>query len=120
MARRPCLEPRCPVLVERGRCPAHDTSQAWQVTHGATRLRGEGLQRRRAELFAREPLCRVCKAAGRTKVATIRDHVVPLAEGGSDTEDNVQPLCRTCSDAKTREEAARGRQRAGRAMGRTQ
>ena len=45
-------------------------------------------------------------------VATIRDHVVPLAEGGEDDEENVQPLCQDCSDAKTREESKRGQRRA--------
>jgi 5-methylcytosine-specific restriction endonuclease McrA len=46
------------------------------------------------------------------RLATIRDHIVPLAEGGQDIESNVQPLCQTCSDIKTQAEAARGRHRA--------
>ena len=69
-------------------------------------------QRARSHLFRREPLCRVCLAAERTSPATIRDHIVPLAEGGLDVEENVQPLCKACSDAKTHAESVRGRRRA--------
>ena len=46
---------------------------------------------------------------GRTTPATIRDHVVPLAEGGHDVDANVQALCVACHDVKTQaEQAARG------------
>jgi 5-methylcytosine-specific restriction protein A len=50
--------------------------------------------------------------AGKRTLATIRDHIVPLAEGGQDTETNAQPLCQACSDTKTYAEAQRGRRRA--------
>lgn len=70
------------------------------------------MQRERARLFAREPLCRQCRAAGRTTLATIRDHIVPLMEGGTDVPENIQPLCQACSDRKTQAEAQRGRGRA--------
>ncbi|WP_342749401.1 MULTISPECIES: HNH endonuclease signature motif containing protein [Streptomyces] len=32
------------------------------------------------------------------------DHMQPLALGGTDTDSNVQPLCRPCHKAKTRED----------------
>ena len=76
-------------------------------------MRGRALQRRRAALFASEPLCRLCHAQGRTTLATIRDHIIPLAEGGTENDPtNEQPLCQDCSDQKTREESARGVRRA--------
>jgi 5-methylcytosine-specific restriction enzyme A len=43
--------------------------------------------------------------------ATEVDHIIPVAEGGPDTLDNAQPLCRSCHWKKTREEQARGRAR---------
>ena len=57
----------------------------------------------------REPLCRMCKAAGRLTPAVCIDHKIPLAEGGSmhDTE-NLQPLCASCHRKKT---AIEGRER---------
>jgi 5-methylcytosine-specific restriction protein A len=65
----------------------------------------------RGRLFSRQPLCVQCKAQGLATVATIRDHVIPLAEGGLDDETNEQALCQSCSDTKTDEEARRGRRR---------
>jgi 5-methylcytosine-specific restriction protein A len=67
----------------------------------------------RARLFQRQPLCVTCLQQGYTTVATIRDHVIPLAEGGRDDETNEQALCQRCSDVKTQQEAFRGRQRQG-------
>ena len=111
----PCLEPRCPVLVPAGRkrCPAH-ASPGCTRAQPVARMRGRRLQRMRARLFAEEPLCRLCLAQTPEvlSIAVIRDHIIPLAEGGGDDGTNVQPLCQACSDAKTSREARRGRQRA--------
>lgn len=30
------------------------------------------------------------------------DHIIPIYKGGTDTDDNVQVLCRTCHKIKTR------------------
>ena len=72
------------------------------------RITGRKLQRMRAALFARAPWCVLCELHGRKTRATIRDHKIPLAEGGLDDETNEQGLCLDCSDAKTEEETARG------------
>ena len=66
----------------------------------------------RQELFVKQPLCVLCEQQGRVTLATIRDHIIPLAEGGADNYVNSQALCQGCSDAKTRQEAQRGRVRA--------
>lgn len=73
---------------------------------------GFKLQKARESLFKREPLCRPCKAQGFVKIATIRDHIIPLAEGGEDTEGNTQPICADCHKHKTHEESKRGAARA--------
>ena len=72
------------------------------------RITGRRLQRLRAQLFARQPWCALCPKRGTHHLATIRDHIVPLGEGGLDIESNAQGLCQACSDLKTREESARG------------
>jgi len=69
------------------------------------------LLRARAALFTRQPFCVLCQAEGRTTLPTIRDHVVPLAEGGADDETNEQAVCQPCHDAKTQREARRGQSR---------
>lgn len=66
----------------------------------------------RKALFEREPLCAECLKHGRVTVATQRDHIVPLAEGGKDDDLNVQGLCAPCHDEKSQAESVRGRRRA--------
>jgi 5-methylcytosine-specific restriction protein A len=107
-APKPCTV--CAVLVTDGttRCAGHKVKQ-WVARPEVQRTRGRILQRQRAALFMREPLCRMCSQQGRVSQASIRDHIVPLAEGGSDDDSNIQPLCRSCSDIKTAQESAKGR-----------
>lgn len=109
-----CPVPGCPTITKGGRCAQHqlrpDLPSGWGSA-GLHRIRGRKLQRMRAELFRQEPLCRLCDALGLVTVATIRDHIVPLAEGGQDVASNTQPLCQTCSDLKTQKESLRARVR---------
>jgi len=103
---RTCRVPKC----GRVNCTQHP-SVPWRprTQVAVPRVRGRALQQRRARLFARSPYCVHCIARGIYFTrATIRDHVIPLAEGGADDETNEQALCGPCSDAKTNEEAQRG------------
>lgn len=45
-------------------------------------------------------------------LATIRDHIIPLSQGGKDERENTQPLCADHHDAKTKLEAIEGARRA--------
>jgi 5-methylcytosine-specific restriction protein A len=68
------------------------------------RLRGRaGMKQRQRRLLA-EPLCRDCKAEGKVTLATVPDHIVPLAFGGSDTDDNIRCLCEHHHRIRTREQ----------------
>ena len=55
----------------------------------------------------REPLCRVCAAAGKITPADTVDHIVPLREGGTNEESNLQSLCKPCHSSKTNAERNR-------------
>lgn len=66
----------------------------------------------RQALFTRQPLCVECEKAGRVTLATQRDHIVPLTEGGEDTDENTQGLCRPCHDEKSLGERLRAQRRA--------
>lgn len=108
-APKPCTV--CSTLVRDGtsRCEAHKVA-AWSARRpDIKRTTGRKLQRQRHELFMREPLCRECERHGRVRQAEIRDHIVPLAEGGADEDSNIQSLCRDCHDEKTAGESKRGR-----------
>lgn len=97
----------CPVCRQVG-CTQHPRTQ-WRTEGPApVRIRGRRLQRLRMEMYVREPRCRICKRV-LLPAQMIRDHIVSLAEGGLDVEENTQPLCSDCSDAKTQTEALRGR-----------
>lgn len=41
-----------------------------------------------------------CLCCGRSDVRLSPDHIVPLSRGGSNTIDNIQPLCRDCNAHK--------------------
>jgi 5-methylcytosine-specific restriction enzyme A len=89
-------------------CRQHQP-KPWHQRHTGTRLRGRRLQQERARLFDRNPLCVECLRRQTYVLATVRDHIIPLAEGGTDNDANIQGLCNDCHTAKTQAEAARGR-----------
>jgi len=65
------------------------------------RIQGrKGMALRKARL-SREPLCRHCKAKGKTTLAVTVDHIKPLAQGGQDIDENCQSICLSCHEAKT-------------------
>lgn len=109
-SKKPCAQIGCGELLDRSRryCTKHERP-IWQKAKPVKRITGRQLQALRAELFGRDPLCVDCRASGRTRAATQRDHIIPLAEGGLDDESNTQGLCDDCHDAKSRREATRGR-----------
>lgn len=110
---RPCTHPGCGALVHdgSGRCDRHKRKAWGGSAYGAGKrlYTGARLQEVRAHLFRSEPLCRLCAAKGLVRVAEERDHIVPLAQGGTDSDDNVQPLCKPCHREKSMAEAIRGR-----------
>lgn len=68
------------------------------------RLRGRAGVKQRRRRLANEPLCRHCAEKGRTRIAEEVDHIVPLALGGADDDDNTQCLCTDCHAIKTASE----------------
>lgn len=64
------------------------------------RLRGATGSHTREEWMALVERCgNRCACCGLPKKLT-RDHIVPLVAGGSDSIDNIQPLCRECNSSK--------------------
>lgn len=108
---RPCIDCKTPA-THRGRCATHHA--AWQAKP-ANRARAK----RRAIIArgnnAAADMRRALRSAGHAECARCRfsmlasaldvDHITPLYKGGTDTADNVQPLCQTCHVIKTNEDA---------------
>lgn len=66
------------------------------------RIRGAELQAMRRRHFRGNPLCVMCQAKGKVRLATELDHIKALVNGGTDTDDNRQGLCEPCHKDKTR------------------
>jgi 5-methylcytosine-specific restriction protein A len=45
----------------------------------------------------------------RRNASTAVDHIVPKAQGGQDTDDNLQGICGDCHSEKTAKESAAAR-----------
>lgn len=72
------------------------------------RIQGRTRMRRNAEYLARFPWCRACERKGIETLAREVDHVVPIADGGTEDESNLQGLCIPCHREKSANES-RGR-----------
>ncbi len=81
-----------------------------------TRGRPASTRRDRADrstVLRRDPVCRcagcsACTSHGCGGPSTEDDHVVPLAEGGSNGLDNRRGVCSPCHAVKSKAEAKRG------------
>lgn len=84
---------------------------AWGHNGRSTTQRGYGWQHQKARkaLLDAEPLCRMCRDAGKVTIAVVADHIVSLAQGGSQSIENLQPLCTSCHREKTLREARAGK-----------
>jgi 5-methylcytosine-specific restriction protein A len=118
-APRPCTAPGCRARVENGsRCERHaiagwqakPVARAYDRRRGSASSRGYGGEwpRIRLEVLRPEPLCRNCTEEGLVTVATEVDHIVPLGQGGTHDEANLQPLCHRCHMRKTARDGSRG------------
>lgn len=106
----PWAAPRPCVKCGQVGCTLH-VRGAWEHPQPVIRMRGRQLQRGRERLFREHGY--TCAKCGRVKLPRdlIRDHTVPLAEGGLDVPENTQPICRDCHTVKTQAEAKRGMER---------
>ena len=96
-------------------CADH-TPKPWTGSRRRKRLSVSGWEeQRRAKRVMKRYLgtCYICGGP-----ADAVDHVIPLAEGGVDSEVNLRPICEADHKLKTAEEAKRARQRPSGGAGR--
>ena len=67
----------------------------------------------RTAYLRHHPLCVVCDAHGVTTPATLVDHILPLADGGTNVVENLQSLCVPCHAKKTGEDVRKRRAHQG-------
>ena len=102
-AKRPCRFKGCPKLVDSssGYCAEHEKIQA---RHYNKFVRPPDCNKRynykwrqlRKRFLEAHPLCEQCRLQGRYTIATEVHHIKPLADGGTNDENNLMPLCKSC------------------------
>jgi 5-methylcytosine-specific restriction enzyme A len=101
----PCLEPGCPTLVERGRCPACD-----QQRRGSAAARGYDADWQVVrDAYARaHPLCEDHLERGEVVPMALVDHKIPLPYGPRLDPRNLRSLCASCHAVKSLQDQAAG------------
>lgn len=81
---------------------ANDKPAPEQMTE---RIRGRaGVKQRLRRLTRTNHQCEDCIAEGMPRLATIVDHIIPLAHGGSDDDANTRNLCDEHNRKRTAEQ----------------
>jgi 5-methylcytosine-specific restriction protein A len=73
-----------------------------RANHG--RIQGRAGMELRKRRLAAQPLCEDCLDQGKITEAKTPDHIIPLAQGGTDTDDNIRCLCQPCHEKRTAEQ----------------
>jgi 5-methylcytosine-specific restriction protein A len=87
-----------------------NTQRARSLTTETVRITGSRLQAIRERILRRDNglcQCEECKAAPLPRLASVVDHVVPLWEGGAESDENRQSLHPDCHARKSADEARR-------------
>ena len=103
-----------------GLCPLREEylEKRWRDRPEKKSGRGGSKWRRlREDVFERDGyLCQMCHPKGITTVVTLHgklhgicDHIIPLAQGGTDSKGNLQTICQPCDAEKSKQESVQGR-----------
>ncbi len=94
---KPCLQPGCPTLIERGsRCDEHTRPRTpFKERYGISTSQWGRIRKR---VIRRDGYrCVDCGGTDHLEV----DHVVRVADGGTTDERNLRTRCRSCHRIKT-------------------
>lgn len=82
--------------------------KAWDRSKERQGLSGRPWRRLRERILERDKyLCQPCGAKGRVTEATAVDHILALANGGTDESSNLRAICDECHEAKTAQDTGR-------------
>jgi 5-methylcytosine-specific restriction enzyme A len=110
-APRPCLHPGCPKTstdkpsyCEDHKADDRSRTRLYDSTRGTATNRGydSKWQKLRRWVLMHHPMCADPFRVRCAEAATDVHHVKPRCLGGTDDEDNLQPLCKGCHSWMTR------------------
>lgn len=99
--KRPCSHPGCPNLTNKRFCPEHEKQENKRYEkYGrdpSTKKRyGKSWEKISTQYRKAHPFCEICFAKGVAEPAVLVHHKVPLRNGGTNDESNLQALCMSC------------------------
>ena len=96
----PCNHPGCFKLVSKGYCEQHKPKRKSASKRGYDRQ----WRNKRLIYLQEHPLCTECESEGKITAATVVDHIIPHRGNKQlfDDDNNLQALCKSCHDRKTR------------------
>lgn len=112
MTAKACSRHGCPNLVARpgaSQCPAHDPGAWGGPTLDERRARTKTPEHRRDREIVRKRDHELCYLCATHAPNGQMDHVIPVAEGGTDKLVNKAWICRPCHQAKSSREGAAAR-----------
>ncbi|NIQ00970.1 MAG: HNH endonuclease [Nitrospinaceae bacterium] len=95
----------------RSRCEVHKPEPGWNDYKPEVPLPSSSKwERIRRRIFRRDKYkCQPCKRRGILSAGQEVDHIVPRSQGGRDTDENLQTICRQCHREKTHAESQQKR-----------
>ena len=103
--KRPCRFVGCPKLTDNksGFCNDHEKPMQRhynKFTRGYDNKEryGGAWQKVRNRHIRQYPLCELCKRQGKYVTANLVHHIKPIADGGTNDENNLMSLCVSCHE----------------------
>ena len=97
MPKRTCIYPGCPNSSAHQYCDYHrKLMNKLRSEYHNRKLYGRKWEHIRDRYVAKHPLCELCEAEGRLTPAAEVHHILPLADGGDNSDANLQALCKPC------------------------
>lgn len=84
--------------TENNRAVVRQTKRRYKVKRKAWELNGSFTQAEWNGLL--DKYGHICLSCRRDDIPLTQDHVIPLSKGGSNTIENIQPLCGPCNSSK--------------------
>lgn len=99
--KKPCSHPSCPKLTTGTYCEEHKklvnkNYNKYKRSPDHSRKYGRSWQRIRDRYVKMNPLCERCLLEGRYTPVEEVHHIVPVNRGGTNDEDNLMSVCRSC------------------------